>query len=103
MARLDTGTVTVSGGARQITADLASDAAVRASDKILSIEITPRDTNAGDAMYFGRSNVLTTYGSRILKGVSKAMNVEKGADAFSVFYMASDSGGDQADWVVIFN
>lgn len=102
MARLDTGTVTVSSGARQITADLASDAAIRASDKIRSIEITPRSTNAGDAMYFGRLNVSTTYGARILKGVSKAMTPESGGDAFSVFYMAADTSGDKADWVVIF-
>ena len=101
MARLDTGTVTVSSGAKRITADLKTDATVRSGDHISSIEITPRSDNIGAAMYFGRSNVTTAYGSRILKGVSKTINLDEGADAFSTFYMASDSGDDKADWVVI--
>ncbi len=76
MSKFDTGTVTVNaGGTRElITGDLSSTSTVRATNNILSIEITPRSDNTGAAMYFGTVSVTTSYGSRILKGVSKFIN-----------------------------
>ena len=97
----DAGTVTVGGTAERITGDLASDAIVRASTRILSIEITPRSTNSGAAMYVGTSGVSTTYGKRILKGVSHTINFEPTTEKFSNIYMAADGGADKADWTVI--
>ena len=100
----DAGTVTVNTGgtAEQITSDLASTAVVRASLRIISIEITPRPSNTGDAMYVGTSSVTTSYGKRIPKGASHTINFEPTTEKFSNIYMDADSGGDKADWVVIF-
>ncbi len=101
MARLDTGSVTVStAGTRvQVTSSLSS-SRVRATDKITSIEISPRSNNSGAAMYFGTGNVSSTMGRRILKGDSITVSLE-GGDDFSQFYVDSDGNGDIADWTVI--
>ncbi len=111
MAKIDAGTVTVTsaGTAVQISTSIASGARVRASEKIAVLEVTPRATNTGDAMYLGSSNVSTTYGVRIPKGSSKSISLTgilgltegTGRDAFNQFYMDADSPGDKADWVVV--
>ena len=104
MARGDNGTVEVatSGTAVKITTSIAASSKVRASDVVLVVSITPRATNTGDAMYYGTSNVTTTYGSRIPKGTAKTFNYEPGGDKFNSFYVDSDSGGDLIDWTVVF-
>ncbi len=103
MARGTSGSVTVaaSGTAVQITTSIVTGARVRPTDTIFTLEVTPRDTNTGDAMYFGDSKVSTTYGSRVKKGVAKKLGFEPGRDKFSEWYADADSGGDIADWVVI--
>ena len=105
MARTDMGTVKVvtSRTRVQITTSIASGSKVRASAVALSIEIAPRATNSGAAMYVGTSNVTTTYGKRIAKGDSYTFTNESGGDRFDTFYMDADSGGDLADWTVVFN
>ena len=105
MARTDMGTVTVasSGTAVQITTSIAAGSKARASAVAISIEVAPRATNTGAAMYVGGSNVTTTYGKRIAKGDSYTFANDKGGDKFNSFYMDADSGGDLADWTVIFN
>jgi hypothetical protein len=66
------------------------------------MEITPRTTNSGAAMYVGGSNVSTTYGKRVAKGDSYTINLEPGGDKFNAFYLDADSSGDIADWTIIF-
>lgn len=104
MARVDMGTVTVSGSgtAVQIASSIASGSKVRAADVVLSVEVTPRATNSGAAMYVGTSNVTTTYGKRVAKGDSYTFNCEPGGDKFNSFYIDSDASGDIADWTVVF-
>lgn len=104
MARTDMGTVTVasSGTAVQITSSIASGSKVRASDVAMSVEITPRATNSGAAMYVGGSNVTTSYGKRVAKGYSYTFNCEPGGDKFNTFYIDADTGGDKADWTCVF-
>jgi hypothetical protein len=105
MARVDMGSVTVSatGTAVQITSSIASGSKVRAGDVALSVEITPRATNSGAAMYVGGSNVSTTYGKRVAKGDSYTVNCEPGGDKFNTLYVDADTNGDIADWTVVFN
>ena len=105
MARGDAGTVTVTtaGTAVRITTSVPSTPIkVRASDVILALEVTPRSGNTGASMYIGNSGVSSSDGVQILKGVSKKINFEPGGDRFNTWYIDADSGGDKADWVVLF-
>jgi hypothetical protein len=104
MARADMGSVTVttSGTAVQITSSIISGSKVRSNDVVLTVEITPRATNTGAAMYVGNSGVSSTYGKRVAKGDSYTFNCEPGGDKFNSFYIDSDASGDIADWTVVF-
>ena len=102
MANFDTMTFTAGAAAQQIIDDLAADSFVRATGAtqyITGMEITPRSTNSGAAMYWGRSNVTTAYGSRILKGVSKQISWDNGAINVNDIYMVGDDSTDKADIV----
>jgi hypothetical protein len=42
---------------------------------VLTVEITPRATNTGAAMYVGNSGVSSTYGKRVAKGTSSTRSI----------------------------
>ena len=99
MANFDCMTVDGTTSAKQIVLDLKSDSFVRATgptSKITAMKITPWATNQGDAAYWGRSNVTTTYGDRLPKGVSTDIEWDGGTIDVSDVYMAFDVGGDKA-------
>ena len=102
MANFDVMTFTAEGGAKAIVDDLVATSLVRSTGPtrfVTAMEIMPRSTNTGAAMYWGRSTVTTTYGSRMPKGVSKVVEWDGGAINVNDVYMVGDSGGDLADIV----
>ena len=106
--RIDMGTVTVAsaGTARQLSAGMSASASVRARSRVLWIEIHPRSDNTGAKSYFGRSNVSSTYGREILKGVGEkfTFGTERVSltELFNTFYVDSDTNGDEIDFVVAY-
>ena len=99
MANVDAFPFTAAGGAKQIIDDLKSDSFVRATgptSRITAMKITPLETNAGRAMYWGRGNVTTAYGARMLRGVAHEISLEKGTFGIETIWIAADVGGDRA-------
>ena len=105
---IDAGTVTVAaaGTAKQLSSGLSANDSVRARSRILWIEIHPRSDNSGAKSYFGRSTVSSTYGREILKGIGEkfTFGTESGplTELFNVFYVDSDTNGDEVDFVVAY-
>lgn len=99
----DSGTLTIGtpGTALQLSSSLVSNAIVRASQKIISLEVTPREGNSGVSMYLGTVGVSNTNGRQILKGVSHSVNLDPTTMKFSNWYADADSGGDEIDWEVL--
>lgn len=99
MANFDTMTVVGTGAAKSIVDDLKADSFVRSTGPtqfITAMKITPWSTNSGPAAYWGRANVTTEFGDRLVKGIATHVDWDGGSISVNDVYMAFDVGGDKA-------
>ena len=70
------------------------------ADKVKSIAIKARPTNAGN-VFFGISDVASTKAWTLQASGGIAIDFEDGSVAFSTFYVDAEVSGDDIDWAVI--
>jgi len=106
MANFDTMMFTGTGSAKAIVDDLEDDSFVRSAapnNLVTAMKITPWSTNIGEAMYWGRSNVTTIYGDRLIRGVAAHLDFsgpkKLGSIDVNNVFMIGDVDGDRASIV----
>ena len=93
MSRFDTGTTDVpsAGTAVQLSNTI---------DRVLWIRVSAR-TGISGTLYFGRSDVSSSYGYELCANDYLEMDFRPGSEVFSAFYADASTNGNDLDWSVI--
>ena len=69
-------------------------------DRVVWIRVSAR-TGISGAVYFGRSDVSSSNGYELSANDHVEIDLRPGSEAFSAFYAAASTNGNDLDWAVL--